>query len=118
MLQQKQSTVSSLIGGISNRYGGPLSPSFLYQVIDAKAVTPKVVNSYLEKAEQVLADTEGSGSPGRTDKKATRDLITEFRKQSNSGKSSTQADNTSQTPEPTPPAPHYGIVGEIIDKYA
>ena len=128
--KQQQNKISGLLTGLpklNQGVFGPLSPSFLYQIYDAKAVTPNIINNYLTKVDQILS-TDAPSPEENSEKKEYRTLVDEILEKAQ-GKNEEEKEGDEEGDSPTPTSDdesdenpsgfeHYGIVGEIFNKYA
>jgi len=125
--KQNQYHVLGLVSGIPNLYGGfrsPFSSDFLNQVYDAKALTPRIINNYLKKVDEVIGVTSESGSPSLTTnyQSFVDKMLIEKNPDSEEVASDTSNTETgieeSESESPSSDFNFYGIVGEIFDKYS
>jgi len=112
--------ISGLMGGLGNS-NSVFSPAFLLQISDAKLVTPQIINNYLNKAEEAYGPEE---EPEK-ERVRYKTIVDEIIEKANAPEEETPVDVSAELPpEGTEVASepssyeHYGIVGEIFDKYA
>ncbi len=134
--QTNESSLTSMISSLqpSTNLFSSVSSNLLYDIYDNKALTPQLINNYLNKAQAVLDETtvDLAGSSGPKQKYMTIvDEILEnvskdeaFELESGEEAASTSGDSVNPQTEPAASTSepsnfdHYGIVGEIFDKYA
>lgn len=115
--RQNQTNIASLYAALptfNTTLSSPFSTSFLNQVYDAKALTPHIINNYLSKVDDstqaVKSDSPSNVNGGESilDK-----LLAE-----NKSKEPATADPENMEVQSDPSRSHFGIVGEIFEKYA
>ncbi|MFC1585629.1 hypothetical protein ACFL5V_08795 [Fibrobacterota bacterium] len=127
-----QNSTTSLIAGIPNPGNGmfdPISPNLMYKIYDSKALTPQIINNYLNKVDETYNKTE-SFSESVPEREKYRTIVDEILEKYNTPEESEDMKNTSgeETVSETfeqgdvpgnddSEFSHYGIVGEIFDKY-
>ena len=125
---QQQYRVNSLMSGLPKMNKGvfdAVSPNLLYQIYDSKAITPKVIDNYLKKVEDTFSvpEPEEQSKPEEGAYKTIVDEILEENEKSQQNESDEDPEPAPQVEEDpeaqeNPDSGHFGIVGEIFDKYA
>ena len=124
--RQKQTTVTGLLSGMqasSSSIFSPVAPDLMYQIYDAKALTPAIMQNYLKKVDDTFAPPVQETIPQNNDYATIVDELLEEGK--TTGETSEQQPDLETAASPAledqaKPATsdHFGIVGEVFDKYA
>ena len=124
--KQSQLNVSGLVSGLPKINTGifdSVSPNLLNQIYDAKALTPNIINNYISKVDDVLGGEYKV--PANHEKVDYKTIVDEVLEKANGDNTevedipdqATSAPDSDSLPEEST-MDHFGIVGEIFDKYA
>ncbi|MBF0430855.1 MAG: hypothetical protein HQK83_06220 [Fibrobacteria bacterium] len=129
-LQSRATSIFSGLASFSGNLGSPLSTNLLQQVYDAKALTAKTLTNYLDKANSYNSYWSSPDPPSTvSEKDDIRTIVDEIIEKYNTDaientdseviaaepESDSETDTEANTDNTLS---HFGIVGEIFDKYA
>jgi len=123
--KQNKNMVGGLISGLPKTKPdvfSNISTNFMFQVYDAKILSPNIINNYLKKAKTTLSSqteypiAKLKIAPNKT---IVDEIMEKYRnEEKNTELSSSISDHEESQNSPTTKKGHFGIVGEIFDKYA